>query len=511
MKKKLVINSEPRIRSYTYHCFYHAIISGEDKVSRIPAIVVAKDFSSYTWKEQMDQLDWVREGDTITYQANKWNIGMNHCFYRECQEIDEINIQVDKQIYANAWGAINVFVTDEAQTDMLNDDNYLYKFGNYCKEGIYLKIHGKELYCSMRREEGSFALVLKKDKIHYTFLVRHDKEEKVIYEWEENRHFENQRIGFEVKLENNAFFEWYFAHYIQIYGDILSNSIRLDYLVNPIKNWYTYETNNFTQYRTIDREKISVFGLSILEYVKACINAEQYVEMWLNEGFMDRINGKPGDVHIHQNLIYGYDDDMGVLNVLRTKNGIPTLVTLKYEEFESRDNFCERYQIIVPTQYRPEYIAYELTAEYLIHLLKSYYESKNLYYDLKFCAEYSNKTWGMQMLIELLTQRGIDIVLEDIRVSHLLYERATCMYERINYLAARNLLTEEEEQIILPAIKEALSITSIIRNLVIKQRFAKNSKYAESIREKLEDLYRIEKDYIPKLIKMLESKVYKEY
>ena len=120
-----------------------------------------------------------------------------------------------------------------------------------------------------------------------------------------------------MKLENNAFFEWYFAHYIQIYGDILSNSIRLDYLVNPIKNWYTYETNNFTQYRTIDREKISVFGLSILEYVKACINAEQYVEIWLNEGFMDRINGKPGDVHIHQNLIYGYDDDMGVLNVLR--------------------------------------------------------------------------------------------------------------------------------------------------------------------------------------------------
>ena len=132
-----------------------------------------------------------------------------------------------------------------------------------------------------------------------------------------------------------------------------------------------------------------------MEYVKACINAEQYVEMWLNEGFMDRINGKPGDVHIHQNLIYGYDDDMGVLNVLRTKNGIPTLVTLRYEEFESRDNFCERYQIIVPTQYRPEYIAYELTPEYLIHLLKSYYESKNLYYDLKFCAEYSNKTWGM--------------------------------------------------------------------------------------------------------------------
>ena len=109
MKKKLVINSEPRIRSYTYHCFYHAIISGEDKVSRIPAIVVTKDFSSYTWKEQMDQLDWVREGDTITYQANKWNIGMNHCFYRECQEIDEINIQVDKQIYANAWGGYQCF------------------------------------------------------------------------------------------------------------------------------------------------------------------------------------------------------------------------------------------------------------------------------------------------------------------------------------------------------------------------------------------------------------------
>lgn len=126
-------------------------------------------------------------------------------------------------------------------------------------------------------------------------------------------------------------------------------------------------------------------------------------------------------------------------------------------------------------------------------------------YDLKFCAEYSNKSWGMQMLTELLTQRGIDIVLEDIRVSHLLYERAICMQERIDYLTARNILTKEEKEIILPAIKEAVSITSIIRNVVIKQRFAKNSKYVDRIKEKLEELYRIEKDYIPKLIKMLEK------
>lgn len=506
-KKELVINANPRIRSYTYHCFFHAIVSGEDKVSKTPAKVSVKDFMNYKWEEQADQLSHTKEGNTITYTANEWNLAMNHCFYRECQEKDEIEIQIEKQMYANAWGAINVFITNEEQTDMLNDDQYRYRLGNFCKEGVYLRINNKDIVSLARREETPFTLIIRKDGKQYTSIYKRNEEERVLNTWVDSSEAGKKRIGFEVKLNNNDFYEWYYAHYIQIYGDLDSNSIRIDYLVNPLKNWYTYESNYFIQYRTINREMIPAFGMNTLEYVKACINAEQYVEMWLNENFMDQIEGEGITPHIHQNLVYGYDDEKRILKVLRTKLGIPTLVTMRYEDFESDMNYCDRYKLIVPTSYSPEYSVYEITPKYLVYILKAYYDSTDMSMGLEHCALYGSKQWGIQMLRKLMTPKGLEVMLNDIRVSHLLYERATCMKERIEYLTARKIITEEEKKQVDPEINEAIRITSVIRNLVLKQRFVENMAYASRVKERLEELYRLEKNYLPKLIHILEEKI----
>ena len=361
----------------------------------------------------------------------------------------------------------------------------------------------------MQREEEPFSLILRKNGRRYEFFYKKDGEEQLVWAWEDEQDREKKWIGFEVKLNNSDFYEWYYSHYINVYGDIDSPAIRMDYFANPMRNWYLYETNHFTQYRTIERQKISCFGQSVLEYIKSCIDAGHYVEMWLNEGFMDREDGKPGPQHIHQNLIYGYSDEQQQLLVLRTYYGKPTRVTLQYDEFESPDNFCKRYNLIVPTAYVPEYMAYEITPEYLLYSLKSYYESQNLEMSMRHCAIYYNKHWGIEMLLQLMTEKGLDIMLNDIRVSHLLYERAGCMQERIAYLVARKILTEEEAKQLEPDIGKAYQVASKIRNIVLKQRFAQDNAYKARVKEKLEELYALETSYLPEFIGILERKINK--
>lgn len=248
---------------------------------------------------------------------------------------------------------------------MLLDDEYIYRLGNFCKDGVYLRINNRSK--SIPKLKKKLPLVLK--------IVRQGDCFSSYCKWEENEVLLNTwkytsengfglRIGFEVKLNDNAFFDWKFSNYIQIWGDLDKEGVKIDYMWNPKKNWYTYTTNYFLDYNVENNESIACYGVSRLEYVKRSIEANRYIELWINEDILDGVR-RTQNGHFHQNLIYGYDDYREELYVLQYVNGYPKEQKMSFEMFESEENISDVFDKIVTISYNPDYAGFELSCDYI--------------------------------------------------------------------------------------------------------------------------------------------------
>ena len=197
--KKLNINTKPTVRTYTHHGFYNAIASNSDRLSTNVANIVVSDFSYYKWNIQNADLSYTQEKNVLSFISNEWHTNMNICFWRECQENDEIYIKITKQLYSNIWGAINLFITSETQEDMLFDDKYEYRFGNFCKDGIYLRINNKNIDIPKFNYSYPIELKIVKKGNRITSFIRFNEEydEREINSWDITKDDDYKRkIGF---------------------------------------------------------------------------------------------------------------------------------------------------------------------------------------------------------------------------------------------------------------------------------------------------------------------------
>lgn len=72
---------------------------------------------------------------------------------------------------------------------------------------------------------------------------------------------------------------------------------------------------------------------------------------------------------------------------------------------------------------------------------------------------------------ELLSEKGINVIKRDIRISHLLYERAVCNKERIEYLVEKGLLQKDNVEFLCDIINDECIQTLALRNYILKKRF----------------------------------------
>jgi len=428
---------------------------------------------------------------------------MNICFWRQCLEEDEIEIKIERQIYSNIWGAINIFVANSEQKDMLLDDEYIYRLGNFCKDGVYLRINNRSK--SIPKLKKKLPLVLK--------IVRQGDCFSSYCKWEENEVLLNTwkytsengfglRIGFEVKLNDNAFFDWKFSNYIQIWGDLDKEGVKIDYMWNPKKNWYTYTTNYFLDYNVENNESIACYGVSRLEYVKRSIEANRYIELWINEDILDGVR-RTQNGHFHQNLIYGYDDYREELYVLQYVNGYPKEQKMSFEMFESEENISDVFDKIVTISYNPDYAGFELSCDYIKIIMNDYLKSINTELTMRHLLKGVNVQHGIKILDSYLTDKGIIMVMEDFRISYLLYERTKCMQERIEYFYEKGIFDAKQYNMLIEKVDKACEITKSIKNLVVLNLVKKREKCKEKIVYNIQKLKILEEDYIAQIIRYL--------
>lgn len=503
-KRVLDINAEPELRTYTHHGFLHAVISGEEKVSRNVACLEVPGFHKDSWEIQNEELSFESDHDQLSFSCNEWAVHMNVCFWRSCSVNDRIVIRIKKQLYANVYGAINLFVTGASQEDMLEDDGYLFRLGHFCKDGVYVRLENVTQNIPYMENDMPLQLEIRREGRQLRAYGGQEEHPVCLGQWSSEAVDGDLRIGFEIKLNDNMYYDWLYSNYIQIYAGRDFRTVKLDFRVNEKKDWQFYTTNFFLDYHIENTHTIACMGLSVLDYVRIQIEVNRYIEMWLNENLLDGLRDDAGR-HFHQNLIYGYDDGREELYVLQFVKGIPTKKAMSYQDFVSDRNTSRQYDKVIAITYNPNAKGYSLSIENLIGELKDYTMSDTT--DRRSRQFFHNQDilWGRAVVKHLSSEEGIHALLHDFRVSHLLFEKSSIMRKRMEYLMHKGILCEEQFAIVKPELDELLKLSIDIKQLVLMNYIKNSARYVEKIKLDLKNYQEMEESCLPKIISVLEQ------
>lgn len=506
--KKLPISEKSFIRTYTHHAFLQSIISSSDKInediSKPVAHVAIEDFSAHKWsvENSKTRYDIDAEGDLKVY-TNKWNLGMDLAFWRECQKDDQIEITIHHQLYSNSRSSINLFLTSSNQEDMHNIELYNIRLGCSPRRGVnssVLSTHKMDEYLFQYPVGPLNLKLIKEDKNIY--IEYHDSEmhsdRKLLTELEDSNEY--ARIGFAVNLGNSSYYEWMFSNYIQIFSNP-DKPVPIDFFWNVHKNWHCYTTNYFMDYQLIPEEEVLGNGWSIMQFIERQIDLERYIDVLVN----DNMHIKGADVnssYFHQNLIYGYDHESEILYLIYFRNGKPITTEMSYSDFLSPRNALPD-RIFYLMQYIPGMDKYELSQSHILQLYKEYRDGQNIsFYE----PEMENGYYiGSDCIRYFSTEEGLKRLISDIRISFLLCEHSECNKQRVQYLEAKGILSEYQRIELLRLLDTESESLAVIRNLAIKVLVG-GTATGNDIAERMKIVYESDKEFTNLMIRFLEGK-----
>lgn len=502
MRKVLSINSNPGFRTYTYHAYYHAIVSAPSKLGKKVAQIQVESFNNYEWSELNKELNWDRERNKLTfYSENEYNRNLNACFWRNLQEDDEIRLKIDYQQYTNPWGAINIFITNKSQTNMLEDDDYWIRLGNFCKDGVYARINNitQNMKVSKDVEFQELKIICRNKTVNMyvnnsIVLSAQIPEEKGIADL---------CIGFEIKLNNNVYYDWLFSNYIQIYSNIESSDDHIDYFGKMKKNWAYYTADYFLDYKQYTYDVIEEMGISIEKFIKCNIDQGNYIEVWINQIFLkERWEYSEKVNHFHQNLIYGYDDEKGIFLLVGYLKRIPSVTEISYDDFCCKQNLYGGNRNVIVITYNPDSVIFEFSVDYCRQMLSQYIDSTNSYLMYGSLMKSQVDSFGLDIYKQLCTKKGIEVLFDDIRIIHFLVEHKYYMKDRVMYLIYCKYLVNDVDRWI-DKMNVIVQLANNLKTVVLMGRVKKNEKYITHARDILNEISQHEQEYYSMLLNEL--------
>lgn len=490
MKKELPLNIAPKIRTYSYYAYPHSIISAKERIGEKAAKFIIKDFANYDWKISSPCL--TRKGNQGEFEYisdNPYQCDLNGCIYRELKEDDYIQVFLEFQQYSLPWGAINLFITDEDNREMMDDEEYQCRFGYFNWQGLYLWNHGKE--CAVDRTNNRLPLYLllhyKDNRIEAYAGKCETKLKRVGYfQWNrDDKH--NYKIGIQIKLNDNAYYNWLYSNFIQISCDITNTDRRLDYYYGVQKDWKWNAVHYFLNHREIDICLLRKYGC--LKYMKECINKGQYIELPVDQYYVKDREEYGYYHHYHSNLIYGYDDKKKIfLMEGYTNHGVLVKTEISYRDLNYILKKKDKISYVTVIEYRHDGYRYWCYEKYIVMMLREYLQGINSSYHLTNLVPQTERIYGVKVYQEFLSERGMEVFLKDKRISHLLYEHKVCMVERIRFMEYKKMICGDAAE---QAIRKADSISRKmfnVRNLVVKNQITEQEETVGLIRTMLNEI-----------------------
>ena len=170
----------------------------------------------------------------------------------------------------------------------------------------------------------------------------------------------------------------------------------------------------------------------IHQYIKHCIDNDYYLSISLDEYYIPKRQAYKKSHFYHYNLIYGYDEESGEYYTA----GYSSKLAFNTVPFEAVDRSgIENGAELIKYRMNTDTINIEFNMEYIISAIKEYvygYASDVKYANITGCKK---DTYGINIFNEILyTEKGKELLVNDVRISYLLYEHCMLMMERLDFI-----------------------------------------------------------------------------
>lgn len=506
-EKKLPVNINPLIRTYSYYGFLNAILSSETYQNRNVANVKVYDYKLGLWKNKMENLSFEEDDDILKFVGNDCLIGMNGCVYRPLLKEDKIRITIQSQILSEPWGAVNVFISDLEHEQMLEDDSYICRLGMFVHDGVYVRTYNEQKTTKKIEYSLPMELIIQHQDGEVAFFAKASNAEEILL-WKqklEGWDNSNKSIGVQVKLNESAYLNWLYSNYIQLSCDVDDEDVKLQYHFGLKKNWQYYISNYFVDYIVKDFTELSDWEICKLDYIKYCIDKGKYVEVWNNQFFVKGRKEYHKENHFHQNLIYGYSDVSKEIFILGyTNNGLMAEDSISYEDFIDEKNVCREHNILIEYCMKYDNTQYLMDVEYMKLMIEQYIKGTNSSIYYHHYLPHDSRKYGINIYDELTKEQGLRSLLYDRRVTHLIYEHKVCMNERLKYLKEKKITTDIQVQVLMEQLAVLINASKKLRNVSLKYSMGERTqKKYDDLKQRLIDLKKWDMEFMKNFYQVL--------
>lgn len=510
--KKLPVNIEPYIRTYTQYAYLDMIINNEVTNSDTMLQVNVSETLDEKWSTDCTDAEIRLQEHSITISEGYRVANRDKHVYRILKPQDEIIFRIDYQQYTNLWDSAGIFI-DNTTDNFGNYFNMQMLLGNYCGNCLMNYVHGKHELIKGIGDEKKYPVWLKIKVIDDCMETYYALEE---YKWilmeKRERMFDwhNQKyvVGIFAAMADRQYYKWLFNNFIQICLDINDGSA-MNYCAMIKRDSKNYTVHPFIRF---SNEKLCVlqeYGIDLWRFIKSNIDCGRYIEFWLNEKYISGLEAYEKIDKIHESLVYGYDDEKDEIYMISIFRGKPAFVTLNKDVFQyaydmSDPSLASRFYIF---EVKPNNLPYQLDIDGIIRQISNYVEGLNptLIFNPIMSAE--GGVFGLKSYDALLNdEKAHNLFLIDARISYLLMEHKKCMKDRIDYMICKGYLNAVECSDIVSSIQDIYQKSNQVMNMVLKYKVTQSYKLADRIWPILQEIKNKEDSCYRQLILKLKQR-----
>lgn len=503
--KKLSINKNPYVRSFPYHTFIDIVcnndLTNSSKIAEFEILNEKIDFwDIYTSKTTYEILD-----AKVCVFSNPYVEKNNFKIYRRIKENDEITVKINKHLFTNAWSNINFFISDS---------NKLQEIPNFEKNapsvtfsrgigyGFYMHIAG--LFHSLfKTRKLIFPYYIKiettKSMIRFSFRDKDDWKKLTTLEY---NYSENNCLGIDLNIADNQYYNWIFTNFINLQGN-LTDLVRLDWINTPKRNYKFYSINPMITFENVELGILNSYEM--FECIRNNIDNNKYIEIYLNEKYINNTLFYQKYDFVHENLCYGYDEDNKLIFLVNMRDGKPNLIEVYIDDFLKGFFYNNNNNFVNTFLYNTDEAYYRFNKKYMILNLRQYLRGANISENFGFCSNVENKTYGIDIYDLLATEEGILKLLDDKRISFLIYEHKKIMCDRIQFLYERKEFGNDDYLKFYSVFQDNLNNSELLLMLVLKNSIKSINDINSKINNLIKKIKNNEIQYINELITLIDK------
>lgn len=489
--KKLPINEKPDITSYVHHSYINAIMENSHIIT-----LYVQNMQNYHWDIAESDIIYEFDNEFLKLSDKDWRKSDSFLIRRGCNAEDEIILKVKDVRLLNPLTYIQISISTEERLMKADDLDFYLKWDQYDiitkKSKIKFDSH-LYLYYKISKVGKQVTLNISRDKKLWEKICEQDLEIDV-----------DSKLAFLIKIYfgKSQYPQWKYMNFIQLqYREFDLNGVYLDYFMFPRKVWdasYQYACHFLdTEYIKI-LDGLQYFG-NIQEYIKYCIRQDYYLNIQLDEYYVKDRFAYQKKHYDHYNLFWGYSDNARVFYILGYNGrGKVAISELPYDIL---DNKIYGGTTVVRYKYRTNSCDLEFRKELVTQSIYEFYNG------IDSSVKYSNilttkPAWyGLNIFDKLIhSEKGLGLLVNDKRISFVLYEHCKLMKKRLFFLNELGCLNDMFESLMLKC-EEMVVNSEILKNMIIMYTISR--KKESEILNRLQTLYVSEKEFYYMLLEVM--------